>query len=584
MKSSSIVFVLYTALYSQVIYAFASIVVQIASSYTTYWKSDVDFQFMDAAEAGDINLVNSLLWTFFQLSFLQDLVRYMNTYISSKLNNGIQEDVRRSMYNKWKHMKYEKQFFEQQNTLETAIGTGAHAVTGLNRSVFQMINSSFTIATLIYAVSQKANLVYIAGISLILIFSAGIILQVSDYNKRKKMAKDTLYITTLNQDLTKGITTSIVEGTIDNSFNMIINIAMEKANIMLKHSMKYRVWYVSLEILTCLMITINCKAVANILPIEELGQVVVIFKLVTRATWTMWHMFYTASSAQEEIAQYTPAQEFLDTYEPETSYPNCSYINMTMSLQECSDLSSKDLPEILPGSMVRLRGPSGAGKTTFLKRLIIYMMRTFVNVDLHYMEQNPTIAQSEGMSILNFLKGPIDPMEAYSPIIHLAKRLDIDNIINEDTINEKFNSPSGGQQKRIMIIKTILPLYVNEVKDMSNHIFFLDESLANLDHDSKEKVMMVIQDLMNKGAVFLVIDHGDIPLIENIIELDVVSEKVPPIETIIQDKDDSWYNWFMAFFCIDPNDHLDVDIETGLKKKSTPQPPRVGVKNYKPIE
>ena len=85
-----------------------------------------------------------------------------------------------------------------------------------------------------------------------------------------------------------------------------------------------------------------------------------------------------------------------------------------------------------------------------------------------------------------------------------AQYLGIENIINENTIYKQFNKPSGGETKRILILKSFMPIL--EDKSKIKYIFN-DEITAGLDEDNWFRVRNLIELLQEKGIKFITIDH-----------------------------------------------------------------------------
>ena len=87
-----------------------------------------------------------------------------------------------------------------------------------------------------------------------------------------------------------------------------------------------------------------------------------------------------------------------------------------------------------------------------------------------------------------------------------AEILGVDNIIKADTIDTTFNNPSGGEEKRLLFLRAILPILhgITEVK-----VLFCDEITAGLDDANWRKMRKVIDELKLKGLKVVTIDHHD---------------------------------------------------------------------------
>tara|TARA_B100000242_G_C42863884_1_gene400987 strand:+ start:36 stop:695 length:660 start_codon:yes stop_codon:yes gene_type:complete len=159
-------------------------------------------------------------------------------------------------------------------------------------------------------------------------------------------------------------------------------------------------------------------------------------------------------------------------------------------------------------------------------------MDKFRQGQIMYLNQNMSVNLGD-RSIYDIMSDYCKKHINVKQLLIMSEDLDIDNIINENTIYEKFQKPSMGEQKRILFLRSILPIICNPKNDVK--VIFCDEITSGLDHQQKEKssfqkVRNVINMLKKKHNIsFVTIDHHDIPK-SDISKSYVVNKKVIDIE------------------------------------------------------
>ena len=86
-----------------------------------------------------------------------------------------------------------------------------------------------------------------------------------------------------------------------------------------------------------------------------------------------------------------------------------------------------------------------------------------------------------------------------------------DQVINRNTLTKPFGKPSGGEENRIGVIQTILPLYLGiELNEQIPPILFVDEATSGLDDDTYKLVRSIFNELRDEHNITIVIiDHHD---------------------------------------------------------------------------
>jgi polar amino acid transport system ATP-binding protein len=168
------------------------------------------------------------------------------------------------------------------------------------------------------------------------------------------------------------------------------------------------------------------------------------------------------------------------------------------------------------GEVVSIIGPSGGGKSTFLRCLNLLEEPTggkvyFKGQDITDKKLNtPKFRQSIGMVFQNFnvfpnmtvldnvtlapileLKTP--KAQAEEEAMALLKRVGL-----EDKANEYPRKLSGGQKQRLAIVRAMA---------MHPEVMLFDEPTSALDPEMVKEVLNVISDLTRSGMTILIVTH-----------------------------------------------------------------------------
>ena len=124
-----------------------------------------------------------------------------------------------------------------------------------------------------------------------------------------------------------------------------------------------------------------------------------------------------------------------------------------------------------------------------------------------YIDQSAFIPRGQSVQYFFtsvFPEGPPDGFE--KSLYQISYDLGIENLVNEKTMSKCFKKPSGGEIKRLILLRHIFPILMN----VSNvQIAFLDEVSAGLDKETVLKVRKLIEQLKDKGITVISIDHID---------------------------------------------------------------------------
>ena len=179
--------------------------------------------------------------------------------------------------------------------------------------------------------------------------------------------------------------------------------------------------------------------------------------------------------------------------------------------------------EVFPGKVLALIGPNGAGKSTILKILsgdikptsgvIKYNDINISNIPFvdrahirGVMSQSQTIAFD--FSVLEiiemgWLHSDHDYYTSFYPDV--LKQI-IEDCELQHLVDRKFNTLSGGEQKRVHFARVLLQLWIPE-GDIHPRFMLLDEPLANLDIYHELKMLEIIKKHLSKNIGVLLILH-----------------------------------------------------------------------------
>ena len=179
--------------------------------------------------------------------------------------------------------------------------------------------------------------------------------------------------------------------------------------------------------------------------------------------------------------------------------------------------------EIREGKITTLLGPNGAGKSSFLN--IISGDLDFYNGEVLYNQRNLTEINIQEKAFLRSVMAQSQPIVFDFSVKEIVEMgwLEKGNIkysdnfktaLNEVLIdcdidylkNRKFNTLSGGEQRRVHFARSLLQLW-RESNSVDPCYLMLDEPTSNLDLFHQIKMMNAIKKLSTKGVGIFMILH-----------------------------------------------------------------------------
>ena len=237
------------------------------------------------------------------------------------------------------------------------------------------------------------------------------------------------------------------------------------------------------------------------------------FFLPLRLLGSFFHIAMNGNAAADKIFR------LLDTQEPKpgmvTEIPNEEIVfdHVDFGYTEEKQVLKKVSFTIQPNSFVALVGESGCGKST-LASLIMGDHRanegkvTIGGVDVNSIAQEALYKKITRVRHDSYLfKGTVldnlkmgNPNATQEEIFEALRKVDMYETIMEKggvlaPVEEKASNFSGGQKQRLVLARAILH---------DSDIYIFDEATSNIDVESEDKIMQVVQDLAKKKLVILI--------------------------------------------------------------------------------
>lgn len=421
-------------------------------------------------------------------------------------------------------------YLEKQEKIHTIIPDGSNALFKLGTNIIGLTEPFLTIFSSVLALSHKINSKSIFPILMILLtfFIIGLLTLRYDYICRQNMQKEMNKQSDIIRNLWESYFVYYLNGLGSNSINEISKTGLERDKIMYSHNSTMGTIYWILEWIQYLFSAITSYFIINNLNSDSNNEIFALFYVITNIFYVVWWLFCSVRNTLTSTASWGTIELFIESYK-------------SINSKELKDFNSMDLIKIFPQFIdlscteLRLFAESGGGKTTWMRRKVIQLMNTYKKGWL-YLDQKMKLPKDNRTIqevMCDYIYVPIDEKYLQTKLCEYSEELGIQFIINPDTLDTKFAEPSGGEEKRILTLRALLPILlgVSGIK-----IVFNDEITAGLDKQNWIKVRKIIEEIKTKyGIKFITIDHHDFDAPK--LTVKKKSFNLPKIQNIQSNKD-----------------------------------------------
>ena len=465
---------------------------------------------------------------------VSSMVQYYQSY---RFMNILDIDIR-EYYTK----KYYNKLFYKSNYEWLKCNNPEEINTAIQDGIYALISSIIFIMNLLLPIIESIGCIYIistyTGYKIIVIlfvmssiFFTGVKLTEWEYTHQKEINKITNPLDTFNKHLSDNIFPARLNNQGKKNINIISENSLKdhKLNIEVSNY-AYKMIHL-LEIIGLFMVYI----IIYYISLTENSDILFTININLYMVYDrMWNLFYMFNNASETAARWATLEEYLKKVVYEEPHLKKDLIKYTLV-----DKNGKNLPE---HNEYRICGDSGVGKSTWMSSHIIKLCRNY-NHCWMYLDQDMTIPTSSCITIRKYLHDYLKDtsVKIDNIILKWAKYLHITSIINKDTLDKSFKSPSGGEKKRINILRMLLPIFT---KQSTIKLLFLDEITSGLDDKTHDIVRKLIDKLKSKFKIIIInIDHhtintscceieiiktsdGNCPYKERVIEVDKTHTRI----------------------------------------------------------
>lgn len=431
------------------------------------------------------------------ISFFITLVSYViSDYKKKYFFSKFEEETKRRF---WSHFAQSSADFlnEEKDNIFTAIMDGSHALNSICYQGIWILQPITQIIMQLYIVLKFCGFyVLMLFASLLTIFFFGIYTLKIAYDNRKSIQKVSTERREQNRNFSKNFPSEVINGHGPLAVETFVSNEKENYNLSLSNDLERNKYSKLLECWSDFLMYL----LFDTLYTSPSKQNIVVFYAIQNSFQFSWWLFNMTNNLLQSASAWGKLEDLIEKHQIRND-----------------PIDDIDLNQIVPnfrrGDEVRIIAPSGGGKTTWMTDTVYKCMDKFRPGQIMYLPQNMSVNLGDRPIcdiMSDYCKDNFNKQKLYI----MSKDLGIDNIINEDTINEKFQKPSMGEEKRILFLRSILPILSNPKNDVK--VIFCDEITSGLDHRSQEnssfqKMRNVINMLKKLYKIsFVTIDHHDI--------------------------------------------------------------------------
>jgi ABC-type lipoprotein export system ATPase subunit len=341
---------------------------------------------------------------------------------------------------------------------------------------------------------------FVILILLIIVFTTGTQILLWEYNKRSKVNLETSTLYQYNKFLVQTFLTSLLNGEGENTKEEIFDNEFKSIKLHYNIYSQVNFYYKNLQIFGNISIYLILIFIIK----NENVSIISAFSIALLNTIDkMWWLFYMVNNVSRSTSEWCVLEKYLNSVIPIKTIKKEKLNKYDISKfngEEFKDLKSKEYQII---------GSSGSGKSTWMLKEAINLHKNF-ETDWIYLDQRMRIPTSNNVTIFDLLtkfitKNKYKSEKLEQKIIYWSKFLRLENIINLDNLNKSFKSPSGGEEKRIIILQKFLPILI---RDKIVKVILSDEITSGLGDEDQKNVRELLEKLKNEYDITIInIDH-----------------------------------------------------------------------------
>ncbi len=392
-------------------------------------------------------------------------------------------------------------YLESQGKIHMIIPDGSKALENLGLNILGVIEPFFKITSSMIALGSKvkAEAMITIAFALGFFFTAGLGVLRFDYVGRKKQQTEINTHLDIIRNLWETYLVYYLNGVGSNTINEITIQNQNADKLALNHKAIAYSFYWVLDWVQFLLSAVSTYFVMEYKS-TDIIEVFAMFYIISNVYNTVWWLFCTVRDTLTSTATWGTIELFIEEYEIRNESNLVELKDPSIIFSHFSDPNITEL---------RLYAESGGGKTTWMSRKVVQLMKTYKDGGWLYLDQRMKLPQDQRtirQVMFDYIYKQVDNELFDITLCKYANLLGLSNIINPSNLESKFNKPSGGEEKRILTLRAFLPILL-ELTDIK--IIFNDEITAGLDYDNWVKVRKLIQELKSKGIKFVTIDHHD---------------------------------------------------------------------------
>jgi ABC-type multidrug transport system ATPase subunit len=385
-------------------------------------------------------------------------------------------------------IKSDAEWLSQQGKFQRTIQDASETVSSIIIELFDLISPLLHTITQLYALSLFLGYqVIMVSLLIGIIFMTGMIINYYDFHQQKYLRKETKKYGEYADSLFDNFFIRKLNGTAQRTSDEIVENLMEHSRRQMYHHRKIRFFQNSLELLNCIFLIWCC------LDYLENENFAFVYNTLYQLFWKGWWIFSSTTSLLKTLSGWALMEDFLSTYQLDK-------INKKSFLPKevvCQCFKDDTILE------VHLIAESGGGKTSWMKQKLLFLYTHYQSGQWLYLDQQmrlPNSPRTKRELMSDFY--PVRESMDISLLLELSLKIGIAHLF--ENLDLPFKEPSGGETKRILILRSLLPLIqgCSKVKYLFN-----DEVLVGLDEVNYLKVRPIFERLKENGIRIITIDH-----------------------------------------------------------------------------